>query len=167
MAQKRFVLTSIDEKAVKELNTLIKAAQSEGDGIDFEIIRVNGGSTDIGLEIVKLLENSPVLITGIVREKACSIAAIILQACDKRKMHEAAYLQYHYAHWRVSLLTYFDEAMMERNKQSGIELHRRLSRPVIKKTGMSTEKAHELFRTDRPIYAKEALELGLIDEIIH
>lgn len=52
-------------------------------------------------------------------------------------MHEAAYLHYHYAHWRVSLLMYFDEELMARNKKSGIGLHEKLFVPVMKKNGMS------------------------------
>lgn len=168
MLYRKFVLTHINKavKTVSHLRTLIELAQLKNEGIELRIIAADGGSTDVGLAIVHLIETSPVPITGIVVEKACSMAAIILQACHTRKIHKNAYLDYHYGSWRVSLLTYFDEELMKRNTEAGMKIQRELFQPVINRTNMSVEQIHELFTLERPVYAEEALARGLIDEII-
>lgn len=140
MAQRRFILTDLDKRTVEHLDALIELAQLKGDGIDMDISGHDGGSSDIGLEITNLLENTRVPITGIVRKNACSMAAIIFQSCATRKMHEAAYLDFHYALAR-HLLTYFDDELMARNKKSGIVLQEKLFAPAMKRNGMEREGA--------------------------
>lgn len=168
MVHRKFVLTHID-KAVKtadHLRTLIELAKIKGDDIILDLFSLEGGDTDVGLEVIDVINNSPVHITGVVHQKACSMAAIILQACHKRKMHKGAFLDYHYANWRVSLLTYFDHELMARNVEAGVKLQHALFGPVMKSTGMSQEQVHALFRIAQLVYAEKALELNLTDEII-
>ena len=168
MLYREFVLTHIKNtfNPVSHLKALIELAEIKNEGIELKIIALEGGSTEVGLGIVRLIETSPVPITGIVVQKACSMAAIILQACHTRIMHKGAYLHYHYGGWPVSLLIYFDHELMKENMKAGIALQNALFAPLKNRTNMSDEEIHTLFTREQSVYAEEALSLGLIDKII-
>jgi ATP-dependent protease ClpP protease subunit len=98
--------------------------------------------------------------------EACSAAAVILQCAHIRRMTRKATLHYHYGSWRISFMVYFDEKLARLNRQQAIEYQEALILPITTRTGMSNSDVHKLLREDRRLSAQEALERGLIDEII-
>ena len=160
----QFVLRQIDHAAVKSLGKAIRAAAKKGAILEL-MIDCKGGSIDEGFKIIELIEDSPVRIEGRVTKEAGSMAAVILQVCHYRVMDTEATLHYHYGSWRVSFLIYFDEKMMQANKEKAIALQGQLVSKMTKKSGITEEEAHDLLRQDKLMTAVDALERNLIDEI--
>ena len=158
-------LQCINEQVLNTLKHAVDASTIDKESIELHISDKSGGSTEIGLKIVDLIEHSPVDIIGVVETGAASMSAIIFEACGKRIMRKKSFLHFHFAHIRVSLLIYYNKKLMERNRQSGIALQERLFAPVAKRTKKSREQLIELFCLDRAIGATEALSRGLADEI--
>ena len=159
-------LKSITVEFLEEFKEAVNSSTIDMRPIELHIADKAGGSTEIGLQIVDLIERSPVLVTGIVETGAASMSAIIFEACHKRLMRKQSYLHFHFAHIRVSLLIYYDQKLMERNCQSGIALQERLFAPVARRTGKSKVELIELFCLDRAIDAKESIHRNLADEMI-
>jgi ATP-dependent protease ClpP protease subunit len=63
-------------------------------------------------------------------------------------------------------MVYFDEKLAQLNRQQAIEYQEALILPIATRTGMSNSDVHVLLREDRRLSAQEALDRGLIDEII-
>jgi ATP-dependent protease ClpP protease subunit len=129
-------------------------------------ITSKGGDVDVGLRMIRLIKESPVSVNATVVGAAGSTAAVVLQCCKIRRMTKSATLQYHYGSWRVSFLVYFDDEIAERNRVNGTRYQNALIEPIVARTGMSAKNADKLLREARDLGSQEALDLGLIDEIV-
>lgn len=129
-------------------------------------INSNGGDVVHGLHIVDIINKHPAHLRATVEKEAGSMAAIILQCAEVRRMRRTATLHYHYGSWRISFLVYFDKALAASNRKKAREYQKALIEPIVKRVGISEKEVHSLLRQDRRIGAEEALTLGLIDEII-
>lgn len=156
----------IDQATLSTLEQSLSSCQSRcKDACEIEITS-KGGDVDVGLRMIRLIRDSQVSVNATVVGEAGSTAAVILQCCKIRRMTKTATLQYHYGSWRVSFLIYFDDEIAERNRVNGVRYQNALIEPIVARTGMSAENAHKLLREARELGSQEALDLGLIDEIV-
>lgn len=133
------------------------------DGMEIELhINSNGGSVKEGVAIYNILKQKGNHLTGIVDGVAHSIAFLILQACDERKMCLGTTALIHnmwmYCEGNAKQLRkYADDLddMMEANRQVFME------RAMI-----SEDQLKELMENETYLTPSKALEYGLIDEIL-
>ena len=158
-------LRHIDSETTQALERAICSAHSHHKSVEI-VITSKGGDVDEGLRVVKLIGKSPVIVNATVVCQAGSMAAVILQCANIRRMEHSATLHYHYGSWRVSFLAYFDAEMAERNRRKAVAYQSALILPIVTRTGMTEKEVHALLREDRKLSAPEALARGLIDEIV-
>lgn len=132
----------------------------EADEIELHI-NSNGGSVKEGVAIYNLLKQSSNQKTGIVDGVAHSVAFLILQACDTRKMCLGTTALIHEMWMYCSgnatqLRKYADDLddMMESNRKVFLE-----------RATISEEELKELMKNETYLTPDKALEYGLIDEI--
>ena len=134
------------------------------DGNEIELhINSDGGSVKEGVAIYNLLKQSACHKTGIVDGVAHSVAFLILQACDVRKMCLGTTALVHEM-WMYcagnadQLRKYADDLddMMESNRQVFLE-----------RANISEDDLIELMKKETYLSPEKALEYGLIDEIMN
>jgi len=126
-----------------------------------------GGSVSAGLDIYDLIRLYDNEVEGIVLARAASMAAVILQACTKRKCaRHGAVLIHHVSSSSVKLDVLREKkardaliADMERDQQ-------RLYAILAKKTGQKITRIKAACKEERFMTAEEALAFKLIDEIV-
>lgn len=132
------------------------------DGQEIELhINSNGGSVKEGVAIYNLLKQKQNHKTGIVDGVAHSVAFLILQACDTRKMCLGTTALIHNM-WMycagnaTQLRKYADDLddMMEANRQVFLE-----------RASISEDELKELMEAETYLTPDKALEYGLIDEV--
>lgn len=156
-------LRHIDKTSTQALERAIHATLH---GKTLEIaINCKGGDVIEGLKMMKFISESGITINGTVCGEAGSMAAVILQCMNVRRMTQGSFLHYHYGSWRISFLAYYDREIAERNHKKAVEYQQALILPIMKRTGMTEEGVHELLREDKRLTATEALSRNLIDEI--
>lgn len=134
--------------------------------IEIEIFS-DGGDFDFGLAIYDLLCNYQGQITGIVKCYCCSVAVIILQACDKRLMHEHAKLMIHNPSYnRFSSGEFLTLEMMMRFFEKNQKLLAITPKILLQTTKRNEDEICQALRQCQDMTAEGALEFGLIDEII-
>lgn len=134
----------------------------EGQTIELHI-NSNGGSVKEGVAIYNLLKQCSNKKVGIVDGVAHSVAFLILQACDERKMCLGTTALVHdmwmYCSGNAAQLRkYADDLddMMEANRQVFLE-----------RANISEEELIELMQNETYLTPDKALEYGLIDEIMN
>lgn len=133
------------------------------DGMEVELhLNSNGGSVKEGVAIYNILKQKGNHLTGIVDGVAHSVAFLILQACDTRKMCLGTTALIHnmwmYCEGNATQLRkYADDLddMMEANRQVFLE-----------RATISEDKLKELMENETYLTPEKALEYGLIDEIL-
>ena len=132
------------------------------DGQEIELhINSNGGSVKEGVAIYNLLKQKQNHKTGIVDGVAHSVAFLILQACETRKMCLGTTALVHNM-WMycagnaTQLRKYADDLddMMEANRQVFLE-----------RASISEDELKELMEAETYLTPDKALEYGLIDEV--
>lgn len=133
----------------------------EGEAIELHI-NSNGGSVKEGVAIYNLLKQKQNTKVGIVDGVAHSVAFLILQACETRKMCLGTTALIHnmwmYCHGNATQLRkYADDLddMMEANRQVFME-----------RATISEEELKDLMEKETYLTPDKALEYGLIDEIM-
>lgn len=175
--KKEIILDLVQKKRVIILNEEITANMSRDFGTAMVwlnaqseeeikiIIDCNGGGANAGLDMYDMIKFSSAPVTGIVYSRASSMASVILQACKKRLALPHSRILIHYL--RMNEIPFnemeenFEEAIKTaRGQQDGInEIYQ-------KATGKSLEEIKSAMKADKSMTAQEALEFGLIDEII-
>ena len=159
-------LRHINNSTTRELEEVLHSLEIQKK-TTFELeINCAGGDIIEGIKMMRIIEKSPLHVRATVVNEAGSTAAVILQCCDTRRMMGNATLHYHYGSWRVSFMVYYDKKLLERNRQRAMQYQGQLITPIIRRSGMSKKRVHELLRADKKISAEESLSLSLIDEII-
>lgn len=133
----------------------------EGETIELHI-NSNGGSVKEGVAIYNLLKQKQNTKVGIVDGVAHSVAFLILQACETRKMCLGTTALIHnmwmYCHGNATQLRkYADDLddMMEANRQVFME-----------RATISEEELKDLMEKETYLTPDKALEYGLIDEVM-
>ena len=130
------------------------------------IITSNGGDIDIGMQIYDLIRMYPGQTTGIVYGWARSAAAIIIQACNKRQMTPASYIQIHpLVSKPLSLAVLTDTAKMEEIIGKLEKLQKRITAIFSNRSGKEEAEIWDLMLREVDLNAQSAFAHGLIDGI--
>jgi len=142
------------------------------ESVSLEPIRIvmsnGGGSVTAGLAIYDVIQHCRCHVTIDVLEECSSMATVILQAADTRRAYKHAHLMVHrgksaYPENDVESI----ENWLKLDKYlDGKCYDIYLSRIKQKKPKFTRVKLEEMFKQDRIILPKEAIELGLLDEVI-
>lgn len=154
-----------DENAIFMSDILDPMETRFTDKIEKIVLHINssGGYVDSGIELVSVIRTSKIPVECIVTN-AHSMAFVIMIACDKRKMYPTSFCMWH-------------------NISSGVQGDHETMKEVTKQMEVTKEIIHELLyaktkldkkflmkiykgKKDRYFGVKEALEFGLIDEVI-
>lgn len=128
-------------------------------------ITSGGGDGWVGRGLADEVINYPGEVTGIVRGRAESMAAFLLQACHVRQMFPGTRLVFHYTYSQKTSAFYGEDYDLETHLDNLKSSQKSITEYCLKRAKMSAEEWHKLLIADRPVYADEALRLGLIDEI--
>lgn len=127
-------------------------------------IKINSGGGDVfaGQEIYNELKNYTGEVTIEIQGLCASIASVIAMA-GKCKMSPSAMIMIH----NVSTSTSGDYRDMEHSVEVLKKANKSIANAYILKTGMTEKEAYALMDKETWLTADEALELGLIDEIMY
>lgn len=127
-------------------------------------IKINSGGGDVfaGCEIYNELKNYNGEVTIEIHGLCASIASVIAMA-GKCKMSPLAEIMIH----NVSTSTSGDYRDMEHTAEVLKKANKTIANAYVLKTGITEEEAYNLMDKETWFTADEALELGLIDEIMY
>jgi len=154
----------IDEDKSKILRGFIYALNERPKKEIILYIDSIGGDVEPGLWLYDTIRLSLAPIKGIVNGRASSMAALVLQACQKRVAMEHSQLLLHAI--RSHGIPMEDEDKINEEIEKSREIQERVHKILVTRTGRSFEEIKALEKKDKYISAKEAKEFGLIDEII-
>jgi ATP-dependent protease ClpP protease subunit len=142
----------IDEKSGMQVikGISILARLSDVDPIQV-IIASEGGETIQAFAIHNYIKSLPNETTGIVMGRCCSAAVLVLQACTRRTAMPDSVLMVH----RGGRSDSFD-----------LKLDERADDIIAARMGWTRNKLDKFQSYDRYMFAEEALEINLLDEII-
>ena len=135
-------------RVIKGLSILSR--MSDTDPIQI-VINSEGGETVQGFAIMNYIRSLPNETFGTVVGRCCSAAVIVLQGCTNRQALPDAVLMIH----RGSRSDAFDKRLDER-----------ADKIIAKRMGWTHTKLDKFQSYDRWLFAEEALEINLIDQII-
>ena len=131
------------------------------------LITSNGGSVRYGLDIHDGLKYYAGEKTGVVQGIAKSMAAVVLQACQKRhSLRHSWLLIHHVSTTEVSLDSLRDPAKMAKIKEDAETDQARIYKILSDRTGHNVDEISAECAKNQQMNAEEALSFGLIDEII-
>ncbi len=134
------------------------------------ILEINspGGLLEWGLDIYYSVKYSKKPVTGIVNVHAESMAAVVLQGCSKRQAYKDSYILLHNLNINEvpEFLGVTDEKEREEIIKRGMKDQELIYKILTDRTGRSMQEIGLKSREERPMYAEEAKEFGLIDEVI-
>lgn len=127
-------------------------------------VRINSGGGDVfaGCEIYNILKNYNGDINIEIHGLCASIASVIAMS-GKCKMSPLAEIMIH----NVSTSVNGDYRDMEHTAEVLKKTNKTIANAYMLKTGMTEDKAKELMDSETWLTADEALQLGLIDEIMY
>jgi ATP-dependent Clp protease protease subunit len=131
------------------------------------LLNSDGGDVNQGLAIMDMIRRQTAHVTVDVYGEACSMAAVILQAADTRRMAPTARLMIH-----VGSESYDDHVHIVRRwakyiaKEDKICTDKLLDRIREKHVDFSRGKLNKMLEFDTILNAEEAVKLGLADEVI-
>ena len=139
---------------------------SEGSPPCHILINSSGGNVKFGLDIFDLISHYPSQTTGVILNYSYSMAAIILQACQKRLITKNSYLLIHNpSPENPSWNQIFDPKEHRRLKKILKEVQAKIIEILMERTGQSEEKIIAALDEGKEMTALEALRFGLVDEI--
>ncbi len=142
----------IDEKSAMQVikGLSILSRMSDTDPIQI-VINSEGGETVQGFAIMNYIRTLSNEVFGIVVGRCCSAAVVVLQGCTYRNAMRDSVLMIH----RGTRNDVFDKRLDER-----------ADKVIADRMGWTLAKLDKFQSYDRYLFAEEALEIGLIDEII-
>ena len=131
------------------------------------LITSDGGSVRFGLNIYDGLKYYAGEKTGVVLGIAHSMAAVILQACQKRQcMRHSCILIHHVSTMNVGLDALRNPAKMAKIKEDLEEDQARIYKILSDRTGKSVDAISAECAKDQSMNSENALEFGLIDKVV-
>lgn len=127
------------------------------------IIDSGGGLLNFGYWIADAVRCSEAPVHGLVVGCAHSVAFWVLQNCHRRVCYPHARLMFHGSDLGKSRC---DQPDFQEQVQKNIEAHKDQLAFIARRTHQPLKKWQEWSRNQRYFSAKEALELGIIDEIV-
>jgi len=157
--------------AGKQIKTSCESAEEHGLGYAMFVIDSQGGAVETLQRFVSYMEmfrpNPDFKFVGYVSVDAHSAAFELLQYCDWRIAHIGACLWPHYG--KLVLANHDQALLYEGNKNALAYEKNRIQETVraySKRSGLSAKQVHQILKSDLPLTATQALELGFIDEIV-
>lgn len=161
----------VNDSEAQRISEAIVVLNAQSNAAITLYINSGGGSVDAGLAIYDIVRHSVAPIVGIVQQKAHSAASVVLQGCRTRKALKHAQIIVHNGSITVvdkkideieadiekEIRTLFEDSIKKRALMRAIYAER---------TGRSVEEIKQICLADKAIYADEAKDLGLIDEVI-
>jgi|LakMenE18May11ns_1017448.scaffolds.fasta_scaffold9898370_5 ATP-dependent Clp protease protease subunit len=135
-------------QVIKGLSILVRLSESEPIQL---VIDSEGGETIQGFAIMNYIRTLPNEVIGIVIGRCCSAAVIILQGCTKRNAMPDSVVMIHRG---------------VRNDMFDKRLDERADKFIADRMGWTVQKLDKFQSYDRYLFAEEALEINLIDEIL-
>jgi len=131
------------------------------------VITSRGGDVEAGLDIYDLLRLYPGKKTATVFDKAASMAAIILQACDVRQCaRHSSVLIHHISRGNVTLDVLRSKKKLE-SMISAMESRQKLQYKILShRTGKTISVIRRACSKDQFMSAQEALDFGLVDSVV-
>lgn len=135
---------------------------------DIEIvITSNGGHASIGLNMYDLIRNYSGRTVGKVEGFCKSMATVVLQACDHRVCLCNSYIKIHNVNGEIVSLDVFRDPKRLAKLVVRLEKKQSIIDNIYRsRNGRSLKAIARLSKKDIDLTAEEALEFGLIDEII-
>jgi len=152
-------------KTVQSLHFLDKT-----EGEIYVYFNTPGGEWDDGIAIYNAILHCKNTIIGVVIGQCSSMGSVILQACDRRVIHQYCCMLVHPGSARHSSVVpdFIERAEFEKKT---LEIMNRIYYDRMKQTITDPEnlpsfkKFVSFISRDRYIFAEEAVELGLVDEM--
>jgi len=127
-------------------------------------ISSGGGEVKPGLDLYDIIKNSAAKVKGIVYGQACSMAAVVLQACTKRVAFEHAEIAIH----GIKVCKELFE--LEDNWDNALEWPRKKQDEIFfifaEATHQSLDEIKKLSKEKERMNAQEAVKLGFLDEVM-
>lgn len=158
--------------APNQVKMAIESAQKMGKNYALFIIDSMGGkvsSLQRFLGAIQVFKPENFYLVGYVSTQAYSAAVDLLQQMDWRVAHRSSSLLVHYG---SASLSNFDQAMLYESNSNALAFEKsKLSIYMdmyIQRSGgkISKDTLHSLCKSNAPITAQQALELGLLDEVV-
>ena len=165
LLDKRIILIDgiLTESAGIQIEQIIKTlSQTEGK-IDL-YINSSGGNANVFLYICSLLKETENIVSTICLEESCAGAAVLLSAGTKG-------MRFALAHSKISLnqtLWIKDEnnANLEKAGKAIIDTKNNIISVLEENTGLNKNRLEKLISSESVLSAKEAMEFGVIDNLI-
>ena len=124
-----------------------------------------GGQTIPALSIYDRICISPAPVYGLVTYMAASSASLILQACRIRAILSHSRIHLHGVTYReVPLQLFLEEPAKFTDEWKRIQDF--VFQVYVTRSGRSREEIEKLSKEEKPLYADQALELGLVDRVL-
>ena len=158
----------IDWNAARYVREALLRCVAKGSPDIRVLITCEGGDLHIGLNIYDLLKSYEGYKTALVQGYAQSIAAVILQACEKRQSLPHSYIRIHHMHDKsgISLDILRDAEKLKAVCEDMEQCQAQLDRILTERTGKSIDEIRATCEKDEDMNAEEARDFGLIDEIV-
>ncbi len=172
LLKKRIIYLSerVSEKEAQRISEAIVVLNAQSDAPITLYINSGGGSIDAGLAIYDIVRHSAAPVVGIVQQKAHSAASVVLQGCRVRKALKHAQIIVH--NGSVSMDKKFDDIHVDIEKEIRATIEDSIKKRAFmyaiyaERTGKPVEEIKQICLKDKSVYADEAKQLGLIDEVI-
>jgi len=157
----------IDDDATMYIREALLRLRAKGNPEITLQITSGGGSVDVGLDIYDFLRSYPGKKIGTVQGVARSMAAIILQACDKRiAMRHSSILIHHISKRDIGLDELRDKEKIAQILDTLEKSQARIYTILSEKTKHTIEEIKVECAKNEDMTAEDALSFGLVDEII-
>lgn len=145
----------------------LKILKSENNPDIIVEISSGGGSVRVGLTIYDMLRLYPGKKTGKVIGAAHSMAAVVLQACNKRLCAKHAQMMIHHiSQSSVSLDTLRSKKRIKETLDSMEEDQKFIYEVLCKSTGQNRATIKKVCSEEKYMTAEEAMQFGLVDKVI-
>lgn len=159
-----FIDKEIDEKLAISIIKQIKFLSLDSVDPITLIISSPGGDVDYGLAIIDEIKKSKLDINAIAVGRVASMAALIFAMCKNRKMYEHSRILIHNPYLLSGASGTLENVKQQANHLN--DMQNLQAEMLAKACNQSVEKMLEVCNKDQFMTSKEALELGLCDEII-
>ncbi|PJE58545.1 MAG: hypothetical protein COU81_00180 [Candidatus Portnoybacteria bacterium CG10_big_fil_rev_8_21_14_0_10_36_7] len=157
----------IDEDMAMYIRESLMILATKGNPDIKIIITSNGGNVGVGLAIYDMLRIYPGRVTGEAKSFCRSMATVILQACDHRMASANSKIKIHNVLVKDLSLSVLRNPQKITKLIASLEADQKIINNIYSlRTGRSLKKITRESDKDIIMTAQEALEFGLIDEII-